>query len=184
MSFIFTKINSIALTLRTGILLMTFMFVGCSQKQVSTKIEERDGLLYLIGDEEVYTGNVTDTIAGKIIQYDVLNGKKNGEFKIKLIDGTILMHGRIKENLNEGIWKYYYPNGQLESMGNFVNNVSQGKWTWYFENGRIKEIGYFKDGKKDGSWMIFDEKGNLKRKLYFKEDRVVFDQEFDKELFS
>jgi len=184
MRYSFTKGKIVAICLAICAFTIYLLFAVYSSKKVSTKIEEREGLIYLIGDNEVFTGNVIDTVAGKIIQYEVLNGKKNGEFKLKLSNGTLIMNGQIKENLNEGTWNYYYPNGKLESTGNFVNNLADGKWVWFYESGSIKEIGYYKAGKKDGSWTIYDEKGNLKRKLYFKEDRVVFDQEFDKELMS
>lgn len=184
MNYFFTKGKILSVCLGICVVAIYMLFAVYPSKKVSTKVEEREGLLYLIGDDEVFTGNVVDTIAGKIIQYEVVRGKKNGEFRLKHVNGNLIMKGTIKENLNEGTWNYYYPNGKLESSGNFVNNLAEGKWIWYYESGDVKEIGFFKAGKKEGSWTIFDENGNLKRKLYFKEDRVVFDQEFDKELIS
>lgn len=157
---------------------------GCSSKPSSTKIEERNGLLYIIGEDDLFTGKIVDTLTNRIISYEVLGGKKNGEFKISSTDGVVLMVGKIKNNLNEGQWCYYYPDGKMESLGNFSNNLLEGKWTWYFENGRIKEIGYYKAGKRDGAWVIFDEKGNIKRKSFFKEDQMTYDMKFDKEIFS
>lgn len=157
---------------------------GCSSEPKSIKIEERDGLLFLLGKDEIFTGKVVDTVSKKILEYEVVDGKKNGLFKISSTDGSVVMVGKIKDNVNEGQWCYYYPNGQIESVGNFANNLSEGKWTWYFESGKIREVGNFKAGKKDGNWTIYDEKGNIKRKLFFREDQIIFNQEFDKELFS
>ena len=157
---------------------------GCSSESESTKVEEREGLLFVLGQDKIFSGKVVDTLQRRIIEYEVVNGKKNGEFKISLLNGSVEMVGKIKNNLNEGQWRYYYSNGQLESVGNFENNLSEGKWTWYFESGKIMEIGYFKSGKKDGDWSIFDEKGNLKRKLYFKDGQKTYDHEIDKESFS
>lgn len=157
---------------------------GCSPENESTKIEERDGLLFIQGQNKLFSGKVVDTLAKKILEYEVVDGKKNGEFKISSLNGSIEMFGKIKENLNVGQWCYYYPNGQLESVGDFQNNLSEGKWTWYFESGKIREIGYFKAGKKDGDWTIYDEKGNIKRKLFFKEGQITDDKEFNKDLFT
>jgi antitoxin component YwqK of YwqJK toxin-antitoxin module len=157
---------------------------GCSTDSKSAKVEERDGLLFVLGKDKIFSGRVVDTLAKRILEYEVVDGKKNGEFKLSSLNGSIEMVGTIIDNLNEGQWRYYYPNGQLESIGNFENNLSVGKWTWYFESGKIKEIGHFKAGQKDGNWTIFDEKGNLKRKLYFKDGQITHDQEFDKEIFS
>jgi antitoxin component YwqK of YwqJK toxin-antitoxin module len=157
---------------------------GCSDNSTKTEIEERDGLLFIRGEDDLFTGKIVDTISTKIISYKVDKGKKNGEFKISTVEGKVEMKGTIKDNLNEGLWTYYYPNGQIESIGNFSENLSEGKWVWYFENGKIREIGYFKAGKKNGEWTIYDQKGNIKRKLHFENDRIVYDHQFDKELFS
>ena len=157
---------------------------GCSSDVESTNVEERDGLLFILGQDKLFSGKVVDTLAKKILEYEVVDGKKNGEFKISSITGKVEMIGEIKNNLNEGQWRYYYPSGQLESVGNFENNLSSGKWTWYFEGGKIREIGNFKAGKKDGDWTIFDEKGKIKRKLFFKEGQITDDKEFVKDLFT
>jgi len=160
------------------------MLTGCTRNPEAAKIEERDGLLFISGQDKLFSGKIVDTVANRIIEYEVVDGKKNGEFKISSINGSVQMAGTLKDNLNQGQWRYFYPNGQLESVGHFDNNLSDGKWTWYFENGKIREIGYFKSGKKDGSWTIFDEKGNIKRKAGFKEGQMIFNQEFDKEFFT
>lgn len=161
-----------------------FLSTGCTNNNESVKVEDRGGLFYIHGQSELFTGKIIDTVANKIMEYEVVDGKKNGEFKISSIEGKVEILGTLKDNLNVGQWCYYYTNGQIESVGNFENNLTEGKWTWYFENGKIKEIGYFKEGKKDGSWTIFDEKGNIKRKLFFKHDQIIEDQEFNKELFT
>ncbi len=158
--------------------------VGCAKNDKSAQVEERDGLLYTLGENKLFSGKIVDTLAKKIIEYEVIEGKKNGEFKISSVNGSIEMVGKIRNNLNEGQWRYYYSTGQLESVGNFENNLTEGKWTWYFESGNIKEIGYFKAGKKNGNWTIYDQKGNIKRKLFFKDGQIVHDQEFDKDLFT
>jgi antitoxin component YwqK of YwqJK toxin-antitoxin module len=179
-------INRLKCCLISGFVIASnFLFsVGCSDTNQTALIEERNGLIFIQGKDQPFTGNVVDTLAKRIIEYQVVDGKKNGDFQISSLEGKVEMEGKIKNNLNEGLWRYYYPNGQLESIGNFENNLSEGKWTWYFENGKIKEIGYFKSGKKEGSWIIYDEKGNVKRKAGFKEGQIIFNQEYDKELFS
>lgn len=160
------------------------LFAGRSQGNQTTKIEEREGLIYLIGDNDAFTGKITDTLYNKVLEYEVFKGKKNGIFKLSGLNGKVEMVGKIVDNLNEGEWKYYFTNGQLESIGNFTKNLSEGKWTWYFENGSVREIGHFKSGKKDGYWTIFDEKGNVSRKIYFKDGQITLDQNFDKDTFS
>lgn len=170
--------------------LKSFLFVcvllisGCSNNNQSSQIEDRDGLLYLQGEDELFSGKIVDTLAQRILEYEVVDGKKNGEFKISSISGAVMMAGNIKNNLNEGLWLYYYPNGQVESAGNFEKNLSVGKWIWYFENGKIREVGYYKSGKKDGDWTIYNEEGDVARKIYFKDGRITDDKDFSRELIS
>lgn len=165
-------------------LIFLFDITGCSSSDKPKNIVERDGLLYVEGQETLFTGKVIDTLAKKILEYEVVNGKKNGDFQIRNLDGKIEMAGKIKDNLNEGYWQYYYPSGQLESAGNFEKNLSVGKWVWYFENGKVREIGYFKAGKKDGDWTIYNEDGKIIRKVFFKDGQITSDEEFYKEIFT
>jgi len=157
---------------------------GCNQQKETAQIDIRDGLFFIHDQNKLFSGKIVDTLAKKIIEYEVVDGKKNGEFKISSLGGSVEMVGEIKDNLNEGQWRYYYQNGQLESTGNFENNLSEGKWIWYFESGKIREIGYYKAGKKNGDWTIFDEKGNIKRKLFFKDGQITNDKEYNKEMFT
>jgi antitoxin component YwqK of YwqJK toxin-antitoxin module len=161
-----------------------FISIGCDNHNETSQIEDRNGLFYIYGQNKLFSGKVIDTVANKIMEYEVVKGKKNGEFKISSFKGSVEILGTLKDNLNTGQWSYYYPNGKLESVGNFENNLTEGKWTWYFESGKIREIGYFKSGKKDGNWIMFDEKGNIKRKIYFNEGQIISDQEFNKDLFT
>jgi antitoxin component YwqK of YwqJK toxin-antitoxin module len=157
---------------------------GCAKDDKVSDIEDRNGLFYIVGQNKLFSGKVIDTLANKIIEYDIVDGKKNGDFKISSLKGSVEISGIVKNNLNEGQWSYYYPSGQVESEGNFEKNLTEGKWTWYFESGKIREIGNYKAGKKHGNWVIFDEKGEIKRKLVFKDGQIIEDQDFNKDLFT
>lgn len=58
---------------------------------------------------------------------------------------TILLanHLTLTEN---GKWKYYYPNGLLESSGRFVNGKKEGKWLYYSFKGHKTRLVTFKNG--------------------------------------
>jgi hypothetical protein len=60
----------------------------------------KDGLICKQGELKPYSGIVKDTIEGKIIEYEVVNGKKSGEFKTYFKNGKLEMLGMIKDNLN------------------------------------------------------------------------------------
>lgn len=129
--------------------------------RINVLIEKRDGLIYKQKSDKPYSGIIIDTINGKIMEYNVQNGLKNGRFKISYLNGQVEMIGNIKNDKNEGEWKYYYPNGQLESVGIFKNDTPSGKWAFYYETGKKKEEGEYKSGKRDGKWIKYDSTGNL-----------------------
>ena len=83
-------------------------------------------------------------------------------------DGIVDTAGRY-----QGLWKEYYPNGNLKSKGEYVNSFKIGEWVYCFSNGKIEQVGtYDKKGKAQGEWKWFYpcadssklENGNLLRK--------------------
>lgn len=120
-----------------------------------------------------FTGTVTDTIEGMIVTYGVIEGVKNGSFKIFYTDGSPQIEGVVKNNKNEGLWKYYYPNLQVESEGMFKNDRPDSKWIWYYPDGEIREIGFFSSGLKEGKWTLYDKDGNITKEITFVNDQIV-----------
>ena len=144
------------------------LITACSQYYSDQNIEIKDdGLIYKVGQSAPFTGRVIDTLNNKVLEYDVLNGLKNGEFRVSSIEGITSVYGYVTDNLNNGEWKYFYPNGQIESSGSFKHDSPHGKWTWYFIDGKVKESGTFFEGKKVGRWLSYDENGTLKTMSYF-----------------
>jgi len=122
---------------------------------------KEDGLIYKIGRDNPFTGRIIDTLQNKVVEYDVVNGMKNGEFSLSSDEGIPSIYGSIKDNRNIGEWKYFYPNGQLESIGNFKYDNPHGKWKWYYYDGRLKETGTFLNGNKAGTWHTYSWEGKL-----------------------
>ena len=147
---------------------------SCSDSsKPSTLIYSQDGIIYSQATDEPYTGRIVDTIANRIIKYEVKEGLKNGVFIIYFLDGKTEIYGKIKDNKNVGKWSYYYPNGKLESEGCFKNDIVINKWIWYYPNGEKKEEGSFINGKREGIWKIYKENGTLKSNIFFKEGNVI-----------
>ncbi len=139
-----------------------FFSAACNEYYTDQSIETKeDGLIYKIGRDNPFTGRIIDTLHNKIMEYDVVNGVKNGEFILSSYEGIPSIYGSIKDNRNTGEWKYYYPNGQLESIGNFNYDNPHGKWVWYYYDGNIKETGTFLNGIKTGTWHSYSWDGIL-----------------------
>ena len=146
------------------IIFVQFFFLACdNNKDESLKgsLEMRDTLLYKIGSDIPFTGTEKARIENKIIEYDVVEGLKHGDFRLYYEDGNIEIKGQIDKNRNIGKWQYFYESGQMESEGNFVDDLPEGEWKWYYRSGDIREQGSFKGGKRVGVWKQFDESGNV-----------------------
>lgn len=143
------------------------LFTSPVGNKYSTEISFVDGIVYKVSDNQTYTGRIIDTLDNNIIEYDVKNGKKNGEFTVTYLNGQVKIHGFIVNNKNEGKWRYFNPEGELESIGSFTNDLASGKWTWYYSNGNIKQEGVYKNGKRHGVWMTYDKDGNFQSRTIF-----------------
>lgn len=150
------------------------MLSSCREApQKNPEIFIKDGLIFKQGELKPFTGHVKDTLEEKIIEYDVLNGMKHGEFKTYFKNGKIEMIGQIEENLNQGEWKYFYKSGQLESEGNFSNDLPDGEWKWFYEDGNIKEQGTFVKGNREGRWILYDPEGKKTDEKIYKQNQIV-----------
>lgn len=145
------------------------LFYSCAKKQEEkrTDLIKVKGLLYKSGTNVPYTGREKAKVSGRIIEYDVVNGIKNGAFKVSYSEGKPQIIGQVVNDKNEGLWKYYYENSQVESEGIFKNDIPEGKWTFYYADGKVKENGNYVSGKRDGVWLSYAEDGKLTRKKEF-----------------
>lgn len=157
------------------VFILSFSFILTSCGNYNSKYDYRwgnDGLIYNINNDKLFTGNVRDT-SNVIIEFQVVNGKKNGLFESYYLDGQIEKSGFILNDNNEGLWEYYYPNGQLESEGNFDNNLPEGKWISYYSNGNKKCEGSYKQGKQDKVWIYYDGEGNVINMIIYEDGKFV-----------
>jgi len=145
------------------LIVVTFfiIFTSCTNNDYSRNYKYgKDGLLYRTGTDKLYSGKIIDTTDTFIMEVDIVNGKKNGIYKIFDLSGNVHIHGYLKDNVNEGEWKYFYPNGQVESEGMFENDKPEGKWVFYYQNGIKSEEGNFFKGIRTGTWTFYDTLGN------------------------
>lgn len=135
---------------------------GCNNYYNTHHIYIEDGLIFKQGESKPFTGRILDTLENKIVEYDVVQGLKNGEFCVANFDGIFTVSGAIKNNQNVGTWSYYYEGGQLESKGSFKNDLPHGKWQWFYIDGTLKSEGYYINGIEEGEWKSFSERGVLR----------------------
>lgn len=166
---------------KLSIILSTFIIIGILftyENLVNKKVDNQkislgpDGLIYIAGTDELYSGIFKDT-ANVIIEFTVINGIKYGSFKTYFLNGQLEKEGLIKNNKNVGEWKYYFENGQLETIGSYYENIPYGQWKSFYINGNIKTIGTYRFGKQQGAWEYYDLNGDLINIIYFDDGNYV-----------
>jgi antitoxin component YwqK of YwqJK toxin-antitoxin module len=143
----------------------------------------RDNVIYLTNDNVPYSGRILDTLNSRIIiEYDVVNGLKHGEFFLSTIDGHYTVYGFLDKNKNVGKWQYYYESGQLECVGNFNDDAPVGKWVWYYENGSVRSEGQYLNGKPEGRWINYDSRGCINSIVTYREGKIINSVQFGSSL--
>lgn len=81
------------------------------------------------------------------------------------VDGVLTAEGILDTTgRQQGIWKEFYPEGELKSLGQYINSKRIGEWVFYHPNGKVEQKGsYDKKGKAQGVWKWFYDTGNLLR---------------------
>lgn len=144
-----------------SILLIVLFSDSFTSKSDSNKIIFEEEVIYSKDTDIPFTGRMLDTLDNKlIVDYNVVNGLKQGEFYLLKMDGSYAVLGHMNKNKNDGDWKYFYDDGQLECSGSFIDDKPSGKWIWYYKNGIMKCEGNYINGKPEGRWTKYDQKGN------------------------
>lgn len=81
----------------------------------------------------------------------------------KITNGYLYENGWLRfegitdlNGLRQGLWKEYYPTGELRSKGKYKNSRPIGEWNFYFTDKTVEITGsYDSKGKKIGEWLWF-----------------------------
>jgi hypothetical protein len=106
------------------LLIFLLMLFACSSEKMNfNKLQDRNGLYYLVNEDKPYSG--------EIVSY--FNGKPDFE-------------GQIENGLRVGIWVFYYPSGQKKMEGSYKEGLKDGNWTSWQENGQQDKVEVYKYG--------------------------------------
>lgn len=123
------------------------------------------------------TGQTFEIYNGDTINYVDANNLKQGLWKIfnhmKNLPGyrpdQVVEEGYYKDSRKTGIWKRYYPNGNIKDEIEYINNRTGGYYKIYYENGQLQEEGYWKNNRNVGTFKRYYENGNLAQEFNFNE---------------
>jgi antitoxin component YwqK of YwqJK toxin-antitoxin module len=160
--------KSVRLLFLVPMILFSLIIISCDKEEIpKSSLVIKDNLLYKRDSNVPFTGREKALVQDKIIDYEVKDGYKHGEFKIYNLDGTLQISGQLDSNRNVGKWQYFHPNGVIESEGNFDYDLPDGKWFWYYPDGKKKEEGFYSKGKRVGIWYQYDRDGKTRLEKNF-----------------
>jgi antitoxin component YwqK of YwqJK toxin-antitoxin module len=81
---------------------------------------------YQTGFHKIYFPN------GKLMETSVyMKDKKNGDYTLYEIDGSIIVKGRYTQDIKDGFWAYR----KHKIFGKYKDGLKHGKWKWYQPDG-------------------------------------------------
>ena len=101
----------------------------------------------------------------KLSEVQYFNEKRDGSCKYWYKTGQLMSSGLYKNGKMYGPFISYYENGQIQSQGNYNYNESDiysrkdGVWKYYYEDGKIESESIIKNGFEE--LKFYDKEGNL-----------------------
>ena len=107
----------------------------------------------------------------------VFAGKGADGHKIEEIgyyeDGTKQIQGGLDDySSRDGVWRYWYKNGQLWSECEYRAGLKNGKSTVYYDNGQKRYEGQYTEDKQVGFWRFWDVNGTLITETNYDKDSI------------
>ena len=89
------------------------------------------------------------------------------------IDHKLFATVKVKDSLQDGEMKIFYPTGKVMGTSIFKNGKLNGVSKMYYENGKIMTKMNFKDDELEGEAIIYDEDGKIITKQFYKNGEEV-----------
>ncbi|MFA8451357.1 MAG: toxin-antitoxin system YwqK family antitoxin [Bacteroidales bacterium] len=119
---------------------------------------------------------------GKLVsEENYSNGIRNGNMINYFPEsGKIAEQVNFKNDWEDGPYKQFYENGNLQVKGTYKQGKLVGEVFYYFSSGNTKVKGQYKNGVKEGYWSFYNEKGVLTKNEKYKNGKIVDTKEFIK----
>ena len=88
-------------------------------------------------------------------------GRKQGPWTKIDSAGNKVYDGQFKDGIPVGLFKHYYPKGNLKATNNYFGNGKQAAAHIYHPNGKLQGAGLYFEQKKDSLWKFYDDKEAL-----------------------
>ena len=89
------------------------------------------------------------------------------------IDKKLLATVKVKDSLQDGEMKIFYPNGKVMGTSTFKNGKLNGISKVFYENGKIMTKMNFKDDELEGEAILYDEDEKIITKQFYKNGEEI-----------
>jgi antitoxin component YwqK of YwqJK toxin-antitoxin module len=80
---------------------------------------------------------------------------------VKKCEGRFVIDTTTGNKNKDGVWKFWYPNGNLESEVFYINNLEEGVAKFWYMDGDLRAEDCYVNGLMHGYSRQWDKKGNL-----------------------
>jgi antitoxin component YwqK of YwqJK toxin-antitoxin module len=84
-------------------------------------------------------------------------GFKQGEWRKTDVKGNLVYTGTFKDNIPQGIFKYYYVDGKLRSELKYSADGKTATAVNFYTSGKKMAEGTYVEEKKDGQWKYYND---------------------------
>jgi antitoxin component YwqK of YwqJK toxin-antitoxin module len=158
-----------------GILGCIFILITCSRNSNSTilfptelKVVNYDTSLKKSDSgwfykSQLFSGYMVETEKGGLVVYQlpIINGKENGLAKGIYNSGEKLLERNFVDGKREGLFKQWWPNGNLRYLFSYKNDKYEGAQYIFFPDGKRQQVGNYVNGVEEGLQSSWDTKGQL-----------------------
>lgn len=120
---------------------------------------------------EIYNENNTSVADGVV--YDMDERPINGLYKTYFPNGNVKMAVYSRNGKPNGAGKFYNERGKLVYEGTFENGLPVGTLYQYYMNGNVHNEMHYTGGKLDGVQHIYDKNGDMTVEIMFNDGRAV-----------
>jgi antitoxin component YwqK of YwqJK toxin-antitoxin module len=117
--------------------------------------------------QTVMLDSINQTVEGKKEGYWIIYGKMRT--LEEYLEDDVIEEGMYKNSRKEGVWRKYYPGGQIKSEITYIKGRPTGTFEIYYKNGQLEEKGNWKGRIYTGSFERYYEDGTLSQKKDFNE---------------
>lgn len=135
----------------------------------------------------VYEGKIVNTQKGwevfafypsgkQVLAHSFFKDKKlterDGENNVYYQDGTPSLKTYFKNNMLDGVFLKWHPNGHLSDSGMIKQNLKTGVWKSWYNTGQTESEGFYNDGIRDSAWHWYHENGKPSTTELYRQNKL------------